>query len=164
MQDWPVFLTAPQADAKVENSYTNHPLTNKTVDEINSVVRQNENHLKDLDISPSNWVILDQPGLVDSTCILVEQDFKGDNLEVEDKYRAMRISCTEAWIIYAGLDVGNMGFEDVADVDAGLLEDGTYRWVGPFEASNEALKKAEVETEKKRQAALEAARDLGYID
>lgn len=82
-------------------------------------------------------------------------------MALSDRFRALRVSCDEAWIIFANLDISNMGFEEYADFDAGVQADGTFKWVGKFEDSNDA---GRIKQERKRAAALKAARDLGHID
>lgn len=148
----------------MEESYQNHSLANATLDEVNTFIRAHESQLQDLDITAHHWIIFDQQSLETDTCILAEQVFDEEKMELSNGFRALRIARPEAWSCFANLDIANMGFEDFADLDAGLLADGTYPWVGPFEPSNAALERADEEQGKKREAALKAARELGHID
>jgi hypothetical protein len=43
----------------------------------------------------------------------------------------------ETWAMFANLDIENMGFEEWIDEDAGLQDDGTYNWIGPFPCESE---------------------------
>jgi len=90
--------------------------------------------------------------------------FDGDKMEMSDRFRALRIPLPEAWGYYFNLDISKMRFEECADFDAGVQEDGLYKWVGPFKPSNEGLEQCKIERDRKMEAALKAARDLGHID
>jgi hypothetical protein len=148
----------------VDDAHRSHSLANATIAELNSFVRTHEAALEALNISTNIWVILDEQSLQTSTCVLAEQVYDEDEEELSAECRALRLPCSEAWICFANLDIANMEFEEYADVDAGVQEDGTFQWVGPFEPSNKALEESSTEQEGRRQAALNAARDLGHID
>ena len=66
--------------------------------------------------------------------------------------------------MFCNLDIANMDFEDWADVDAGEQPDGTYKWVGPFEGSNEAQDQAIREANEKREAAFKVLKGLGHVE
>jgi hypothetical protein len=140
-----------------------------TFEDINKFLRANEAKLKGLDFTAKNWVIIDQKGLDTETCLVVEQTFHWDEVQrkghyLPDDFRAARVSLTFAWIMFVNLDISNMGFEEYVDVKAGIQEDGTWKWIGPFPPSNEALERAEREEDTKRQKALKALRYLGHVD
>jgi hypothetical protein len=81
-----------------------------------------------------------------------------------EEFRATRVPLTYAWIMFVNLDISNMGFEEYINMKAGIQEDGTWKWIGPFPPSNEALERADREEDAKRQKALKALRDLGHAD
>ena len=125
--------------------------------------------LKSFTLTTKNWVIIDQKGLDTETCLVVEQSFHFDQVQGKGHYlpadfRAARVSLTFAWIMFVNLDISNMGFEEYVDVKAGMQGDGTWKWIGPFPPSNEALERAERDEDAKRQKALKALRDLGHVD
>jgi hypothetical protein len=141
-----------------------HDLAGSTMGDISDFVRTNETQLKELNISTLSWIIIDQNGLDCSSCILMHRQYDVEKMEMSHKFKAIRMPFIETWIMYANLDVANMDFEEWLDEDAGLQDDGTYKWIGPFPPSNEGLVQAEKEKEAKREACLKVAKDLGYIE
>jgi hypothetical protein len=140
-----------------------------TFEDINKFLRTNEAKLKALDFATKNWVIVDQKGLDTETCLVVEQPYHFDGVQgksyyLPDEFRATRVPLTYAWIMFVNLDISNMGFEEYVDAKAGIQEDGTWKWIGPFPSSNEVLERADREEDAKRQKALKALRDLGHAD
>ena len=141
-------------------------------DDINTFIRSNESKIKALDLTIANWVIIDQKGIDSSTCLVVDQvydseadsDDGGGEGRMTDDFKAARVPYTQAWAMFANLDITNMDFEEWVDEDAGVQEDGAYKWVGPFPASTEHQEQADRDAEIKRERALKAMRDLGYID
>jgi len=86
--------------------------------------------MKDVKLLAHIWVVLDQKGLDTSTCIVVEQNY-GEIPGTEDEgmlntSQAARVPLRHAVDMIGNLYLGNMGFEEWADVDAGLQSDGTY--------------------------------------
>jgi hypothetical protein len=148
----------------VDAAHSAHSLANATLGELNSFVRTHEAALQALGISTHNWVVIDEQGLRTSTCVLAEQVYDVDKEELSAECRALRLPCAQAWICFVNLDLANMGFEEYADMDAGVQADGAFKWVSPFEPSNEAVEESRKGQEGRRQAALKAARDLGHID
>ena len=149
--------------------FNKNDFAGSTFEEINKFLRTNETKLKALDFTTKNWVIIDQKGLDTETCLVAEQTFHWDAAKrkghyLPDDFRAARVPLTFAWIMFVNLDISNMGFEEYVDVKAGIQEDGTWKWIGPFPPSNEALERAEREEDTQRQKALKALRDLGHVD
>jgi hypothetical protein len=149
--------------------FSDNEFAGSTIEDINKFLRTNEAKLEALNIATLNWVIIDQKGLDTETCLVVEQLFYWDEEKesghhLPDVFRAARVALTFAWPMYANLDISNMGFEDFVDEEAGIQKDGTWKWIGPFPPSNEALERANREEEAKRQKALKALRDLGHVD
>lgn len=141
-----------------------HDLAGLSISEITNFVRDNEARLKELEISNHLWVIIDQAGLDNSTGIVVETHYDYENKGYTYDFKAGRLPLVDLWGMYCNLDIANMGFEEWMDQDAGLQDDGTYKWVGPFPGSNEAIEKSQKETEAKLAVALKVAKDLGHID
>ncbi|KAJ7653908.1 hypothetical protein DFH06DRAFT_1299055 [Mycena polygramma] len=142
------------------NGFASMPLA-----EINSFIRANEGVLTDIDVSSSDWLIIDQKGLETSTCLVCEQIYSSGE-EAEDfeegegltkEFRACRIPYEEAWSMMANLEIANMGFTDFVDTDAGVQEDGTWKWQS---FRPEVNPKCELEREK----AMEELRLGGYVD
>ena len=103
-------------------------------------------------------------GIESSSCILAEREYNAEKMDYDDSFRAVRIPLSEAWAMYVNLDIANMGFEDWVDLDSGLQDDGTYKWVGPFPSTSKAAERLKSETNAKREACLKIARDLGHIE
>jgi hypothetical protein len=125
-----------------------------TFEDINKFLRTNEAKLKALDFATKNWVIVDQKGLDTETCLVVEQPYHFDGVQgksyyLPDEFRATRVPLTYAWIMFVNLDISNMGFEEYVDAKAGIQEDGTWKWIGPFPSSNEVLERADREEDAK---------------
>lgn len=133
--------------------------------EINTFVRAHETGLKDVDISSYDWLIIDQTGLDTSTCLVCERYYnygeEGGEEGMTDEFRACRIPYEEAWITITNLDVGNMGFEEFVDEDAGMQEDGSWKWrvATPDTHANEKSG-----SDIKRDEALRELRDSGHAD
>ncbi|KAF7342937.1 hypothetical protein MVEN_01723700 [Mycena venus] len=129
---------------------------------INTFVRTHEGKLNEIGISKYNWLVIDQKGLETSTCLVCDQFYNpGEGWTSE--FRACRLPCEEAWIMFANLDVANMGFEDFVDLEAGEQADGSWRWKSciPNTKEEEIILSA---TEEKREEALKALRDNGFMD
>lgn len=136
--------------------------TDWTPSRINDYIRSNEGALQTLSLSAHNWVIIDQECLETFMCIVVDQEYDEEAGTMSNNFKAARIPCTEAWAMYANLDIANMGFEDFVDEETGILEDGVYMWK-PMTGSNDALQKTYQEAEAKREAALAQAREAGLV-
>ncbi|KAJ6619230.1 hypothetical protein B0H10DRAFT_2026566 [Mycena sp. CBHHK59/15] len=114
--------------------------------------------LTELGMTTGNWLIIDQKGLETSTCIVCEQYYDDeedipDDKRLTDEFQACRLPYEEAWGVYANLDIANMGWEDFVDVDAGVQEDGTWKWISFAPSENEAaehiMKEADVKRERR---------------
>ena len=139
-------------------------LANSTLSEISKFIETNEAELGKMEITSDNWIVIDQEGLDSSTCILVNRQFDEETNEIGQEFKALRLPLTEAWPMFANLDIANMDFEDWIDEDTGVQEDGLYKWVGPFPTENEGITQGKSDVEAKREAALKAAKDLGKIE
>jgi hypothetical protein len=141
-----------------------HDLAGSSLSDTRNFFRKNEDQLKTLDISPYIWIVIDQKGLENSTCILVSRHYDDEADKIAEDYKAIRIPLVEAYGMYVNLDLGNMGFEEWADVDAGLQDDGIHKWIGPFPGTNESTNKTVQASDGKREAALKRAKDLGHVE
>jgi hypothetical protein len=117
-----------------------HDLAGLSVSEITNFIRDNKARLEEIEISTEQWVIIDQTGLDNSTGIIVERQYDDDNDDEEEPnydVKAARLPLDQLWGMYGNLDIANMDFDEYVDEDAGIQEDGTYKWIGPFPSSNE---------------------------
>jgi hypothetical protein len=141
----------------------------KSLAEINSFIRANEDALSAIDISSGNWLIIDQKGLETSTCLVCEQVYNsGEENGGEgepghtSEFRACRLPYEEAHGMFANLDIANMGFEEFVDEDAGEQADGTWKWSSFGPRTDDAEEKTESEV--KREKVLQELRDNGHAD
>ncbi|KAJ6545442.1 hypothetical protein B0H19DRAFT_283947 [Mycena capillaripes] len=140
-----------------------------SLEEINTFVRGHEVLLTNVEISKSNWLVIDQTGLETSTCIVCEQFYNpGEENEGEgqegytSEFRACRIPFEEAWNMIVNLDLANMGFEEYVNEEDGVQADGTWKWQSFPPDANEGETPSEEEV--KREKALQALRDTGNVD
>ena len=135
----------------------------KSLDEIDSFMRSNDSKLGDLNVTRGEWVTIDQEGVESDTCLVYSQDMLEEGSQVP--FKAARLPYTEAWGMIVNLSLGNMGFEEWIDEDAGVQKDGAYKWIGPFgPTTSEAQKERDRDTEARRKAVMEDMRELGHID
>lgn len=139
-----------------------------TLEQINDFMWNNKEKLQNYGISCYNWVVIDTIGLETGTCLVTERVYEsGDNDQPSGhgkRSRACRLPYEQAWGMYCNLDIANMGFEEWVDEDAGIQSDGTWKWVGPFPASNEISKKIEDRMQARREQALQAMKKLGHVE
>jgi hypothetical protein len=176
MQDWEftdafndsryVLLTSTTLPKKIHSATVpplsvprQNDLTNSTLEEINTFVRSHEPAFQECNLMTSLWLVIDQQGLEDLTCILVQQDSGEDEETLQfrmlDSFKAVRLPCAEVWSVLANLHIANMGFEDFADEDGGLGEDGTFKCVDTAFIHGGEIKE--------RDEALKALRKLGHV-
>ncbi|RJE22181.1 hypothetical protein PHISCL_05467 [Aspergillus sclerotialis] len=150
-------------------SESNNVFAGWTPDEIEEFIVERESLFKKLRMD-NNWIIIDDKGFETETCLVCENyepdedDEDGDEEDDEEKeeneipaYRMVRIRWLNAWSMYVNLDIGNMGFEDWMDDEAGIQEDGTYKQAGWIEGSDN-------DEPEKREEALKKAKEEGVID
>ncbi|KAF7342941.1 hypothetical protein MVEN_01724100 [Mycena venus] len=144
--------------------------TSMSLVEINTFVRTHEDSLKEIRISSHNWVVIDQKGFETSTCLVCEQYYNpGEEYDGEgeggitSEFRACRLPWEETLITFCNLDIANMSFEDFVDEEAGEQADGSWRWRSciPNTKGEEIILTA---AEEKREKALKALRDNGFVD
>jgi hypothetical protein len=142
-----------------------------SLEEINAFVRTNAAGLEEMDLSVSNWLVIDQKGLETSTCVVCEQYYNGGSdeedgegeAEMTDAFRAARLPYEQAHTMVVNLDIANMGFEDFVDEDAGEQEDGTWKWQS-FPPQERDGDEGPNEVQVKREAALKELRDAGDVE
>ncbi|KAJ6526298.1 hypothetical protein DFH09DRAFT_1187960 [Mycena vulgaris] len=136
--------------------------------EINAFVRAHPDALEDLGLSAGNWLIIDQKGLETSTCLVCEQysdsGSEDGEMGMADEFRACRIPYEEAHSMITNLDIGNMGFEEFVDEEAGEQEDGSWKWMSFTPDVNDSESGKATEAEMKRKRALKELRDGGHTD
>ncbi|KAJ7849557.1 hypothetical protein B0H13DRAFT_2088370 [Mycena leptocephala] len=186
MSKWAVFITArspqrwlqffsslPSTDQEatllpLPDITDSNDFVSKSLAEINSFIRANEDALSAIDISSGNWLIIDQKGLETSTCLVCEQVYNSGEKNggegepgLTSEFRACRLPYEEAWSMIANLDM-NLGFEEFVDQDVGEQEDGTWKWSSFDPSTDDAEEKTESEVE--REKALQELRDNGHAD
>ena len=134
-----------------------------SLDAINTFVRSHESKLETLGMDASIWLIIDQKGIDDDTCLVVEQVTEYGSADEEirrtDKFGAARLPYMAAHSMCVNLSIANMDFEDFVDEDAGVQSDGAYKhaaWLDG-EAQSKELKD-------KRDAALNKLRGEGHVE
>jgi hypothetical protein len=127
-------------------------------------VLANENQLIELGTMPYTWVIIDQIGLDNSTCILVHRKFDEKDMKILDEIEAIRLSLTEAYDLFSNLDLGNVDFHDWVG-GFKLQEDGkTSMWNSPHPSTFEAQSRSMKDAWTRREACLDAAREFDYAE
>ncbi|KAJ6480576.1 hypothetical protein C8R47DRAFT_1136218 [Mycena vitilis] len=146
---------------------TDNDFASMSLAEINSFIRANESAIFQMGVSARDWLIIDRKGLETSTCLVCEEHYDEDEEEGNDfstnpEFRACRIPYEEASGMMTNLSIANMDFTDWVDEDAGVQEDGSWRWKSfpPRTVDIEAATEYEVRREK----ALAELRDGGYVD
>ncbi|KAJ6545406.1 hypothetical protein B0H19DRAFT_1167590 [Mycena capillaripes] len=172
----PTPTTVPLPDAVS----TSNAFAALSLAEIHVFVRTHEAALLELNISNAQWLVIDQRSLETSTGIVCEQVFIPRREEDElgaalgapgytvSDFRACRLPYEEAWGMIVGLRlIINLGtarlkFEPWVDEGAGVQPDGTWKW----KSFKQKLKEDDTSTEGevKREQALKALRDGGYVD
>jgi hypothetical protein len=138
---------------------TTNDFANSTPTDINNFIRSNNHILQSLDLTVSNWVIIDQKGIDSSTCLVADQVYDMDEMRMTDEFTAARLPYEWAWSMFANLDIANMGFEDWVVEEKGMKGDGTYEWVGEGAMGEQGREVVE-----RKEKALEALREQGDVD
>ncbi|KAJ7657188.1 hypothetical protein DFH06DRAFT_1090720 [Mycena polygramma] len=151
-------------------SMTDNDFASMSLAEINSFIRANESAISRMGVSSEDWLVIDRKGLETSTCLVCEQIYNYDEDEGEQfgeegmtrEFRACRIPYEEASGMVTNIEIANMDFTDWVDDNAGVQEDGSWRWMSfpPRTVDTEEATEYEV----KREKALAELRDGGYID
>ncbi|KAJ7732800.1 hypothetical protein DFH07DRAFT_846252 [Mycena maculata] len=133
--------------------------------DINAFVRARDAALETADLSGLDWLVIDQTGLETSTCLVCERYYDdgedGGEEGPTDEFRACRVPYEEAWIMIQNLHVGNMGFEEFVDEEAGVQADGSWKARASEPSAEDAGRS---ETELERDKALQELRYGGYAD
>ena len=144
-------------------TFSTNDFVGMSFNEIASFMHSNDSKLKDLDVERSVWIVIDQKGIENDTCIVFDRTMAEETTsEVGKPFKAGRLPYTHAWSMMANLP-GNMIFGEWMDEDAGIQMDGSYKWVGPF-GMNEAQAEGERETEARRKGTMKEMRKLGHVD
>ncbi|KAF7343216.1 hypothetical protein MVEN_01752900 [Mycena venus] len=162
--------TAPGATSlPVSDIRDNNDFSSMSLAEINDFIRANEDALSAIDISSGDWLVIDQKGFETSTCLVCEQFYNpGEESEGEgeegltDEFRAARLPYEEAHGMIVNLDIANMGFEEYVDEEAGVQEDGAWRWQSFSSGADDNDDMTDEDI--KREKALQELRDGGHVD
>ncbi|KAF1351379.1 hypothetical protein BDV97DRAFT_369020 [Delphinella strobiligena] len=102
-------------------------------------------------------VIVDEQGMNDGTCVLLNLVFDGERepMQFLDRYYRVRLPWAGTYIAWCNLDIANMNFEEFCDEEKGDTGDGwwEYKAPGPYEDG---------EVARKRAIALKALEKLGH--
>ncbi|KAJ7681365.1 hypothetical protein B0H17DRAFT_65454 [Mycena rosella] len=135
--------------------------------DVNTFVRAHTSALRRTDLSDADWLVIDQKGLETFTCLVCEQYYDPGEDEdggegMTDEFRACRIPYEVAWLMIKNLHVGKVEFEDWVDEDAGMQDDGSWRWKSfpPYSQEGDAPSVEDI----KRVKALQELRDGGHVD
>lgn len=103
---------------------------NSTLEEIESfVLRLNKSEgLEQSLVNNSVYILLDEKGLADKTCIVGERKFDNETDEQMDAFDKARVPWEEVHTMWANLDIANMNFDDYCDDDEGCDENFWWRW------------------------------------
>ncbi|KAJ7611399.1 hypothetical protein DFH06DRAFT_1016088, partial [Mycena polygramma] len=172
---WTSNLHLPSTDAEAtpiplpKTSYNDFALV--SLAEINSFVRANEEPLEDLDVSWITWLIIDQQGLETFTCLVCEQVYNyGDDIEgFEDgvweegkgrtkQFRACRIPYEEAYNMVTSLETDDTHFTEWVAMDAGVQEDGTWKWKSFEPETDDSEERSEHELKREGDGGVETWR------
>lgn len=92
--------------------------------------------------SISLFLILDEEGIQDSTCIIAEehtewdydkmQRIAKDKMEAKHDFNKVRVPWHETQTMWCNLDIGNMDWEDFVDEDKGPDEEGWWTFAGEW--------------------------------
>ncbi|KAK4543991.1 hypothetical protein LTR36_004765 [Oleoguttula mirabilis] len=63
----------------------------------------------------SIYIILDEKGLQDRTCVFAERRFDDEANELTDHFNKVRVPWSEVYIVFVNVNIGNVGFEDYCD-------------------------------------------------
>lgn len=138
---------------------TTHQWQNASLEEVESFVLNldNSNLPDEVNANVGIYVLLDDKGLQDKTCIVGERAWDDEAENRLDVYEKARVPWEEVHAMWANLDIANMNFDDFCDQDQGRDENYWWRWedseigagIGIDEGArplrDEALKKLEFE-------------------
>ncbi|KAJ7069187.1 hypothetical protein C8F01DRAFT_1111823 [Mycena amicta] len=148
----------------IEPEVRHNDFAGMSLADINTFVRENGEKLEGINISGSNWAVIDQRGLETSTCLVCEKYYDDDG-NLTDDFRACRLPNEPAWSMITSLSTGQMMFEDYIDDEAGVQDDGSWRWATfprPPNALTEGPEAAEVMA--LRQEVYDELKAGGYVD
>lgn len=145
--------------------FTNNEWAGKSIATIEAfaLLHSRPEHAENLTFSLP--VIVDEQGLRDKTCILMERviiwndgvdDDPTKGVEYPDRFNKLRLPWEQVWEVFANLDISNMDFEDYVDEEAGLTGDGCSKF------NKEATEGMDNQSIAARDAALKALEDSGH--
>ncbi len=104
---------------------------NSTLEEIEAFVfalnepsDTNEAHLGETSV----FLLLDEKGLQDKTCIVGERRYDDETDERTDFFNKVRVPWEECQVMWANLNIANMNFDDFCDDEVGEDENHWYTW------------------------------------
>jgi hypothetical protein len=138
--EWDVFHVVSRKDPELYKSLTtsgdvnptqppcqedlSNEWQNSTLEEVEAFVLS----LKDGHINTSIYVLLDEKGLEDKTCIVGERRFDDETEEQMDVFNKARVPWEEVTSMFVNLDIANVDFEDFCNEENGDDEDNWFTW------------------------------------
>lgn len=132
-----VLITSPTLPDKIHSPSIppiqlsgKNDFADSSLDQIYSFMSSRKSDIEALGLDQALWLIIDQQALDSLTCILVEEGL-GHDPETGDQiegggYQAIRMPCEATYSMFCNLAIGNMGFEDFVDEEAGKGPDGLF--------------------------------------
>ncbi|KAK5112393.1 hypothetical protein LTR62_004356 [Meristemomyces frigidus] len=90
------------------------------------------------------------------TCILGNRGYDDDADEEKDSFARVRVPWTEVYPVFCNLDIANMDFEDFAETEEDVDEDGCF----PYVSSSSEL---DDRTRKRKDELLEQLKQDGSL-
>lgn len=154
----------------------NNAFSCSSADEIEEFIVESEKEFNKLKLSIYNWIIIDDRGFEGETCLVCENYDPDEDEAVDEEeggegkgeggkekqdppsYRMARVPWIYAWNMFVNLDIANMGFDEWVDEEAGMQDDGAWKYAQWVDDTGDD------ETRRKRAEALEKAREEGIIE
>ena len=121
-----VHATTPPCPEDASNEWQNSAL-----DEVESFVLTIDNDYESdgRTVNTSIYILLDSKGLEDETCIVGERRFDDETGEHVNAFNKVRVPWDDVHIMWANLEIANVGFEEYCDQIQGCDEEFWWRWV-----------------------------------
>ncbi|KAK5121109.1 hypothetical protein LTR85_005593 [Meristemomyces frigidus] len=142
-----ISVTAPPVDPDLFNGWQGGNLGD--IEGFILDLAKPRNSTENQGFNSSMYILLDDKGLQDRTCILGERRFDDEAEEETNEFNKVRLPWDEASAMFGNLDIGNMDFEDYCDDSCGRDENGWYVYgkMGP-DISEENARKRDEEIER----------------
>ncbi|KAJ7064093.1 hypothetical protein C8F01DRAFT_1229624 [Mycena amicta] len=152
-------------------STTNNAFASLSMSSIRTFVTSSDQLLRAHNLSPGQYLIIDQRGLESSTALVCKiyqctafDEYEEIHYEDDVEGVACRMPYENVNSMMANLEIGNMEFEAFVDRDAGMQDDGSWRWASfPPSGDVERAMRMESGEHALRQRTLKEWRDTGTL-